>query len=1110
MNPDQPSREQIEARITALLLGELPAAEAELLRWTISRDPELQKLHDQLKVTIGFVHDAMKNPTGAPLEREIPLKLPQERRQTLLAHFKTARPLPPRKLSWLKRIEISSTNSLVAAAVIILVICGLAAISIPNFVKSRATSQENACINNLRQIDAAKQEWALEKHMPADAAPTANDLTPYLAGGTMRSVAGENYVLGTVSEPTVAEFNGKRLTASKGSESTTFALNASLPNTHTEHSITRNMRRPGAAVNEWELETEKASGSVNSADLNPQEPKIPSQSVQPAPIALPNTETSENDKERGAVFSQNVVGYVNVAPPTTAYVQVLNQLEPQPKTETSHFGLSASSPPPPQAETASTFAQGGTATQPSPLSAPVPAEFAENANAEMPSAPPPSAAAAQPEIVNAPTSELVPPPPTAGDERGGEGNGQPASVPHEIRNTAPIRGELSTVGTLASSKQENPSAGLALMPPRLRGQYLQRNGTFSSAQAPFSVPVTAGSGGMASAAPESAASSQLGPVLPVPIAGTYKTFICPPDSSPSLATNSEQLANGSAELNRELNDAMRNLQAQTKSVSGAAGSASGAIQNGFMANYPYQVPPGSTANAVAMDQAQLQNGQVLTWSDQMKKGPSASQAATPMALSPQQQYAQNLQTLDKDRITEADMPLAPAPATPAVPQPEILTQDNAFSTFSLNVSDVSFKLAMASLQKGQMPVPASIRSEEFINAFDYHDPEPLQGEPLAFTSERASDPFAHERDILRFSVKAAAAGRQDGRALNLVLLLDTSGSMERADRVAIIREMLRVLSSQLQRHDVVSVVTFARTARLWADGIPGDAAGATLDKVGSITPEGGTNLEEAMRLAYETALRHFIAGGMNRVVLLTDGAANLGNVDPQSLTQKVDTERRQGIALDCFGIGWDDYNDDLLEQLSSNGDGRYAFINSPDEAATEFVTKLAGALQVAAEDVKVQVEFNPSRVTAWRQIGYAKHQLTKQQFRDNTVAAGAIAAREAGNALYVIETNPNGEGPIATVRVRYRVPGTQNVNERSWSVDYTGAAPDLAQSSPAMRLAATAAETAEWLSDSPFAQDVTPDELLNYLSGVPQVYGTDERPKQLEWMIREAKSVSGK
>ncbi|MGA2854238.1 MAG: von Willebrand factor type A domain-containing protein, partial [Verrucomicrobiota bacterium] len=383
-------------------------------------------------------------------------------------------------------------------------------------------------------------------------------------------------------------------------------------------------------------------------------------------------------------------------------------------------------------------------------------------------------------------------------------------------------------------------------------------------------------------------------------------------------------------------------------------------------------------------------------------------------------------------------PRRPAATNAPIPQPEFLTRENAFSTFSMNVSDVSFKLAAASLEKGRMPDAASIRSEEFINAFDYRDPEAKWDsasslsaqtgkmpapQPIAFASERARYPFAQNRDLLRFSVKTAAAGRAAGRPLNLVLLLDNSGSMERADRVEIIREALRVLAAQLQPQDTVSIVTFARTARLWADGVPGDKAGETLEQVGGITPEGGTNLEEAMRLAYETARRHYLAGGINRVVLLTDGAANLGNVDPGALKQKVEAQRKQGIALDCFGIGWDDYNDNLLAELSGNGDGRYAFINAPEEAGTDFAAKLAGALQVAAQDVKVQVEFNPQRVVSWRQIGYAKHQLTKEQFRDNSVLAAEIAAQEAGNALYTVETKPDGSGPIATVYVRYRIPG---------------------------------------------------------------------------------------
>ncbi len=450
------------------------------------------------------------------------------------------------------------------------------------------------------------------------------------------------------------------------------------------------------------------------------------------------------------------------------------------------------------------------------------------------------------------------------------------------------------------------------------------------------------------------------------------------------------------------------------------------------------------------------------------------------------------------------------PATsPPTPQPEVLTRDNAFSTFSLNVADVSFKLAAATLERSAMPDAGGIRSEEFLNAFDYRDPQPAPGLPIAFAWERAQYPFAQNRDVLRFSVKTAAAGRDGGRPLNIVLLLDNSGSMERADRVAIIRQALLSLAGQMQAQDKLSVVTFARTARLWVDGVSGAQAAEVAKKIGDLTPEGGTNLEDALDLAYRTALRHYAPTAINRVVVLTDGAANLGNVQPEQLKAKVESFRKQGVALDCFGIGWDGYNDDLLEQLSRNGDGRYGFVNTPEEATTEFVGQLAGALHVAASDVKVQVEFNPKRVTAYRQIGYAKHQLTKQQFRDNTVDAAEIGASEAGNGLYIIETNPRGSGPIATVRVRFKVPGTSDYREQEWEVPF-GSAPALEHSTAAMRLAAGSAAFAEWLAGSPFAGEVTPDRLLGILSGVPQTFGADPRPKKLEWMVRQAKSISGR
>jgi len=158
----------------------------------------------------------------------------------------------------------------------------------------------------------------------------------------------------------------------------------------------------------------------------------------------------------------------------------------------------------------------------------------------------------------------------------------------------------------------------------------------------------------------------------------------------------------------------------------------------------------------------------------------------------------------------------------------------------------------------------------------------------------------------------------------------------------------------------------------------------------------------------------------------------------------------------------------------------------------------------------VQVEFNPKRVTSYRQIGYAKHQLTKEQFRDNTVDAAEIAAQEAGNALYTVEVNPAGDGPLCTVRVRYKIPGTTTYREQAWDVPYTGNALSLEQSSAAMRLAASAAAFSEWLVASPFAGDVSPDAVLHVLRAVPEVFGADSRPKTLEWMVRQAKSIEGK
>lgn len=449
------------------------------------------------------------------------------------------------------------------------------------------------------------------------------------------------------------------------------------------------------------------------------------------------------------------------------------------------------------------------------------------------------------------------------------------------------------------------------------------------------------------------------------------------------------------------------------------------------------------------------------------------------------------------------------PSVVYTPRPETVTAENNFSTFSLNVSDVSFKTSLASLQANKLPAPEGVRSEEFLNALEYRDPMPRPGEPLAFHWERARSPFAHDRDIIRFSVRTAALGRQPGRAVNLVCLLDNSGSMEREDRVTIVKQALGVLARRLMPNDRVSLVTFSRTPKLRIDGMRGGNREAFLKASTGWIPQGGTHVEKGLALAYETAKKHFITGGNNRVILLTDGAANMGNVDPYQLRKIVESHRKQGIALDSFGIGWEGYNDNLLEVLARNGDGRYGFLNQPAQAVTEFEQKLLGAFQVAASDVKVQVEWNADRVKVFRQVGYLRHQLKREDFRNNKIDAAEISAAESGNALYVVQVDPDGEGPLGEVRVRYKVPFTSDYTEMEWSLAYESAAIPLVQASPALRLGSVAATFAEWLAENPYAQGVLLGDLQGLISGIPSIYGTDPRPTQLEWMINKARILAG-
>ncbi len=440
---------------------------------------------------------------------------------------------------------------------------------------------------------------------------------------------------------------------------------------------------------------------------------------------------------------------------------------------------------------------------------------------------------------------------------------------------------------------------------------------------------------------------------------------------------------------------------------------------------------------------------------------------------------------------------------------EISTAIEAVSTFSLHVSDASFRIAKAALARGEAPDPSSIRPEEFYNAFDYGDPSAVAGEPVACRIEQSAHPFLQQRNLVRIAMKVPATGRGAGQPLRLTVLLDTSGSMEREDRAAAVRAALTSLVSLLGADDRITLIGFARQPHLLADRVPGNQAAGLADLVAKTPFEGGTNLEEALKLAGNLARGQFTASAQNRIVLLTDGAANLGNDDPAQLAEMIVALRQQGIAFDACGVGADGLDDTILEALTRKGDGRYTVINSPEEADAGFAHKLAGAFRPAAENVKVQVRFNPSRVAHYRLIGFEQHRLKTEDFRNDRVDAAELAAEEAAVALYQVEVLPDGEGELGEAFVRFRDVATGNMVERSWTLSYAPQPPAFARATPSMKLAGTAAFLAEKLRGGDLAAQIRLDELAPVVNALRSDYANDARVQDLVTMFAQARRLTG-
>ena len=452
----------------------------------------------------------------------------------------------------------------------------------------------------------------------------------------------------------------------------------------------------------------------------------------------------------------------------------------------------------------------------------------------------------------------------------------------------------------------------------------------------------------------------------------------------------------------------------------------------------------------------------------MATGASIGQAAS--QATPAEDSALDAIAVTGARLSRAEMKaaapaamVAPAPPPPPMPayvqhqdteryaartdNPVVRTSEQPVSTFSIDVDTGSYANVRRMLSQGIRPPADAVRAEEFINYFDYGHPAPASREtPFRVTTELAPAPWNGKRQLLMIGIKGYDVPKATLPPANLVFLLDTSGSMDEPDKLPLLKKSFAQLVPQLRAQDRVSIVVYAGSAGLVLPPTPGDRHGEILAALEQLQAGGSTNGGEGIQLAYTMARQAFVPGGVNRVLLATDGDFNVGTTSQEALETLVSDQRKSGIALSTLGFGSGNYNDALAEQLADVGDGNHAYIDTLQEARKVLVDEMQSTLLTIARDVKIQVEFNPAQVAEYRLIGYENRVLAREDFANDRVDAGDIGAGHEVTALYEITPAGSGgerlpplryatgagnapradasAGEVAHLRLRYKLPGS--------------------------------------------------------------------------------------
>jgi Ca-activated chloride channel family protein len=404
------------------------------------------------------------------------------------------------------------------------------------------------------------------------------------------------------------------------------------------------------------------------------------------------------------------------------------------------------------------------------------------------------------------------------------------------------------------------------------------------------------------------------------------------------------------------------------------------------------------------------------------------------------------------------------------------SQDN-LSTFAVDVDTGSYTLARSYLNGGILPPAEAIRLEEFVNYFDQDYPLP-QEDAFNIVMDAAPTPFnAQGNLVMRVGIQGYNIDPDERPDATLIFVIDVSGSMDTGDRLGAVKEALYTLTQQLRPSDRVGIVVYGSQGRVLLEPTPVGQTQQITSAIEQLQPDGSTNAEEGLRLAYEMATADFDPDRINRLILCSDGVANVGATGPDAILETVRQQARQGITLTTVGFGMGNYNDVLMEQLADDGDGQYFYVDGPEEASRIFAERLTGTLQAIALDARVQVEFNPETVAYYRLMGYENRDVADEDFRNDEIDAGEIGAGHSVTALYEIVPAEGAQGRLATVYLRWLDVDTREPSEINQSIDTSAVAPTFDDAAPRFRLDAAVAAFADLLGEGAWAQSADPADL---------------------------------